>query len=86
MSLPSGLNLSYRNCMTEATSKTITQNRKRGRPATGLGTLVGVRLQPDLLERLDAYRATLPDSPSRPETIRSMVEAMLHIVEKDVHK
>lgn len=42
-----------------------------------------VRLRPDMLARLDAYRATLPDAPSRPETIRGMIETMLHIVEKD---
>lgn len=59
------------------------QPQKRGRPAIGKGTPVQVRLQPDLLARLDAYRATLPDEPSRPEAIRGMIEALLHIVEKD---
>lgn len=53
--------------------KTITQNR-RGRPATGLGTLIGVRLQPDLLAWLDAERAKLVPEPSRPEMIRQMLE------------
>jgi hypothetical protein len=37
------------------------------------GTLVGVRLQPDLLKRLDAYAGLL----SRPEAIRMLVEAAL---------
>ena len=58
-------------------------SRKRGPKPTGKGILIGVRLQPVLLGRLDAYRQTLPGSPSRPETIRSMVEAMLPVVEKD---
>ena len=60
----------------------IPDNRKkRGRPRVG-STLVGVRLDPDLLARLDAYRATLPGEPSRPEAIRSMIEAVL-ILDKD---
>lgn len=53
--------------------KTITKNR-RGRPATGMGTLVGVRLQPDLLAWVDAERAKLDPEPSRPEFIRGLIE------------
>ncbi|RWR08501.1 hypothetical protein [Paenirhodobacter populi] len=64
-------------------TESIPDNRKkRGRPRVG-STLVGVRLEPDLLAHLDAYRATLPDEPSRPEAIRSMIEAILRIIEKD---
>jgi hypothetical protein len=81
--LPSGLILCYRNFMGEATEKTITKNRRRGRPATGLGMLIGVRLQPALLGRLDAYREALPDAPSRPEAIRLIVDAMLSSGGKD---
>ena len=48
--------------------KTIT--KKRGRPATGLGQLIGVRLQPADLAALDAYRAS--DEPmTRPQAIRA---------------
>lgn len=54
--------------MTEQEKK-ISQN-KRGRPATGLGTGILVRLQPDLLDWLDAERAKLDPEPSRPEMIR----------------
>lgn len=47
-----------------------------GRPATGKGTLVGVRLQPDLLAWLDAERAKHGDNPSRPELVRQMLELL----------
>lgn len=51
----------------------LAQNR-RGRPATGKGLTVGVRLQPDLLAWLDAERAKLDPEPSRPEFIRQTIE------------
>lgn len=50
----------------------LAQN-KRGRPATGKGVQVVVRLQPDLLDWLDAERATLDPEPSRPEMIRRII-------------
>lgn len=48
--------------------------KKRGRPATGKGLTVGVRLQPDLLDWLDAECAKQDDQPSRPEMIRRILE------------
>ncbi|MFV0410295.1 MAG: ribbon-helix-helix protein, CopG family [Paracoccus sp. (in: a-proteobacteria)] len=36
--------------------------------------MVGVRLQPDLLDWLDAERAKQADEPSRPEMIRRVLE------------
>jgi hypothetical protein len=39
----------------------------------GIGTLVGVRLQPDLLARLDAYRG----GKTRPQAIRELLEEYL---------
>lgn len=48
--------------------------KKIGRPATGKGTLIGVRLQPDLLAWVDAERAKLDPMPSRPEFIRVLIE------------
>ncbi|MTH77569.1 hypothetical protein GL286_07510 [Paracoccus aestuariivivens] len=53
--------------------KTISKN-KRGRPATGLGMGVLVRLHPDLLDWLDAEREKLDPQPSRPEMIRLFLE------------
>jgi len=53
--------------------KTLSQKR-RGRPPTGTGALIGVRLQPDQLGALDKWIARHPDpKPSRPEAIRRMV-------------
>lgn len=47
---------------------------KRGRPATGKGTPVLVRVQPDLLADLDAFIAGEPDpKPSRPDAIRRLL-------------
>lgn len=58
--------------MSEATEKMHPQ--KRGRPATGKGTPIQVRLQPDLLAWVDAERAKVDPVPSRPEFIRQMIE------------
>lgn len=69
--------------MPEQDKTLLARKGKRGPAPTGKGTQVVVRMQPDLLSRLDRYRATLPDEPSRPEAIRAMVEAILHKVEKD---
>lgn len=48
--------------------------KRRGRPATGKGLTIGVRLQPDLLAWVDAERAKLDPEPSRPEFIRILLE------------
>jgi hypothetical protein len=48
--------------------------KRRGRPATGKGLTVGIRLQPDLLDWIDAERAKLDPEPSRPEFIRQIIE------------
>jgi hypothetical protein len=50
---------------------------KEGPPATGKGTLLGVRLQPALLGRLDEWAESQEDKPSRPEAIRRLVEKAL---------
>jgi hypothetical protein len=71
------------NLMSEQEKTLLPRKGRRGPAPTGKGTQVVVRMQPNLLDRLDAYRQTLPDAPSRPEVIRSMVEAMLRIIEKD---
>lgn len=51
--------------------------KSRGRPSTGVGTLVGVRLQPELLSALDAYSTHADGTPSRPETVRRIVRDWL---------
>lgn len=45
-----------------------------GRPATGKGTPVMLRLQPDLLAWVDAERAKIEPEPTRPEMIRLFLE------------
>ncbi|TDR94044.1 hypothetical protein [Enterovirga rhinocerotis] len=49
--------------------------KSRGRPVTtGTGTMLGVRLLPDLLASLDAHIAAQPDpKPTRPEAIRRVL-------------
>jgi len=47
--------------------------KTRGRPRTGKGDLVGVRLQPAELSQVDAWRQQQDGEPSRPEAIRRLV-------------
>jgi hypothetical protein len=54
----------------ERSQTVITQKKKRGPPATGKGTLIGVRLQPPDLAELDASREDM----TRPEAIRQLVK------------
>jgi hypothetical protein len=44
-----------------------------GRPPSGKGLLVGVRLQPDMVAMVDAWIAAQPKPVSRPEAIRQML-------------
>src|SRR5215831_16554544 len=48
-----------------------------GRPRTGIGPLIGVRLSPDMQAQLDAWRARQADAPSRPEAIRRLLSKAL---------
>lgn len=54
----------------------ITQKKKRGPKPTGKGTLIGVRLQPELLSSVDKWGET-HKTESRPDTIRKLVEKAL---------
>jgi hypothetical protein len=54
----------------------ITQ-KKRGPPATGKGELIGVRIQPQLMQRLDRWIVDHKPRPSRPEAIRRLLERAL---------
>ncbi len=55
------------------------KKRGRGRPRTGIGKSIGLRLYPDLERRLDAWASKLPDKPSRPEAIRRLIDMALAI-------
>ncbi len=56
-------------------AKSIDVNaKKRGRPkTTGSGHVVGVRILPELLAALDAYRAAQAGDLSRPEAVRRLI-------------
>lgn len=54
--------------------------KSRGRPATGKGHTIGVRLQPDLLAKIDALRLKETPAPSRPEAIRQIIEATFQMM------
>ena len=58
----------------QPTDKADKQKRRPGPPPSGVGTLIGVRIQPDDLVRLDHWRNEQPDKPGRPEAIRRLVE------------
>ncbi|WP_433942385.1 ribbon-helix-helix domain-containing protein [Brevundimonas diminuta] len=47
------------------------------RPASGKGTPVQVRLQPDMLTKVDEFAAI--GGRSRPDVIRAMIQAVIEI-------
>ena len=52
--------------------------KKMGRPPTGIGRTIGLRLYPEEETALDAWIAQQPDpKPSRPEAIRRILRAAL---------
>jgi len=53
--------------------QTVITKKRRGPAPTGIGTLIGVRLQPDDLACLDRWMAEQPDSMTRPEALRAML-------------
>jgi hypothetical protein len=51
------------------------KKRGRGRPRTGIGPAISLRLYPDLEAALNAWIARQPDpKPSRSEALRRLVE------------
>jgi len=56
------------------TQDTLITRKRRGPPPTGKGTLLGVRVQPDLLADLDAWIAEQPEPrPTRPDAMRRLL-------------
>jgi metal-responsive CopG/Arc/MetJ family transcriptional regulator len=49
------------------------KKRKRGRPATGVRPMIGLRLSDEEIERLDAW-AKANDYPDRSSAIRALIE------------
>jgi len=53
--------------------------KKMGRPKTGIGPVIGVRLYPEMQAELDAWIAHQSDpKPSKPEAIRRLLGVALH--------
>jgi metal-responsive CopG/Arc/MetJ family transcriptional regulator len=50
------------------------EKKPRGRRPGQSGQIVGTRLQPELLAKLDAWRKEQSDLPTRPEAIRRIIE------------
>jgi hypothetical protein len=57
--------------------QTVIPRKKRGPAPTGKGEPIMVRVQPPLLEKIDAWSADQNDQPSRPEAIRRLTEQAL---------
>jgi hypothetical protein len=57
----------------------ITQKKKRRTPAPGQGTLIGLRLEPEMLARVDRWAAWQKDGPSRLAAIRRLLELGLAV-------
>jgi hypothetical protein len=53
--------------------------KKMGRPPTGIGRTIGLRLYPEEEEALDAWIAEQPNPPSRPEAIRRLLRLILKL-------
>jgi hypothetical protein len=49
------------------------RSKKRGRPATGQGTPIQVRIQRPMLKALDQWIKANPTAPSRPAAIRALL-------------
>jgi hypothetical protein len=70
--------------MAKASYDNITRPVRKRSAVTG--TLVGVRLQADQIKAIDAWAAKQDPPVTRPEAIRGMIDAMLHILSKDTDR
>jgi hypothetical protein len=50
------------------------KQKKRGRPATGVTPMMGVRVSEDLRGRIESWAHGRPDKPSLSEAIRRLIE------------
>jgi len=53
--------------------ETLITKKRRGPAPTGVGTLIGVRLQPAQLSELDAWIAQQAEPLTRPEAVRQIL-------------
>src|SRR6476660_6474026 len=56
--------------------------KRRGRPATGRGTTIGVRCQDEMLAEVDNGRRKQPDLPTRATAIRRLAKLGLTVKTK----
>jgi hypothetical protein len=56
--------------------------KRRGRPATGRGTTIGVRCQDEMLAEVDNWRRKQPDLPTRATAIRRLAKLGLTVKTK----
>lgn len=52
------------------------QKKKMGRPKTDTKPVM-IRMEPELIDDIDAYRRTLEDIPTRPEAMRRILAGFL---------
>lgn len=64
-----------------ATQETLLSGKRRGPKPTGIGKMIGVRLQPHELQKLDAWIDAQGGGLSRPEAIRRLIAIGENIVE-----
>ena len=55
---------------------------KQKRRAAQTGQMIGVRVQPEMLARLDAFIADQPETVTRPQAMRALAEAALEVIEE----
>jgi hypothetical protein len=55
-------------------TKKVVPEKRRGRPATGRDPVTAIRLSSEIRETVDQWAARQPDTPSRSEAIRRLVE------------
>lgn len=58
--------------MAKSTKKVVP--KRRGRPATGRDPVTAIRLSPEMRQTVDEWAARQPDTLSRSEAIRRLVE------------
>jgi hypothetical protein len=62
--------------------RSVTIRKKKRVPAAGEGTLIGLRLEPAALARVDRWAASQQDDPSRAEAVRRLLELGLGIAQR----
>jgi hypothetical protein len=80
-SVYSARQLCYHSAMGNSTYDNIAKPVRKRSAKTG--KLVGVRLQSEQIKAIDAWAAMQIPPVTRPEAIRGMIDAMLHILAKD---